>query len=100
MPGFYTWDGADLILSVRVQPRASHNELSTVSANAIKVRLTAPPVDGKANTALKKLLAKAFGVAPSTIELLSGESSRDKRLLIPSPSRLPGNIKEQQPAGR
>jgi hypothetical protein len=90
MPGFYSWSGADLILTVRVQPRARRNQLSTVSENTLKVSLTAPPVDGKANT---------FGVAPSSIKLLSGESSRDKRLLIPSPARLPDSIKEQQPAG-
>lgn len=94
MPGFYTWDGADLILSVRVQPGASRNEISTTSGQALKVRLTAPPVDGKANTALKRFLGKTFGIAPSRIELLSGETSRDKRLRLLSPTRLPETIKQ------
>jgi uncharacterized protein (TIGR00251 family) len=53
------------------------------------VRITAPPVDGKANTHLLRFLAKAFGVAPSRVSLLSGEGNRMKRICIESPIKFP-----------
>ena len=56
------------------------------------VRITAPPVDGKANKHLIKMLAKQFSVAPSSIQLLSGETVREKRLCIPNPKQLPDFI--------
>ena len=58
----------------------------------LKVRLTAPPVDGKANIALCKFIAKSFAVANSQVELISGSNNRQKRLLIHSPKKLPTDI--------
>jgi len=69
-------------LAVRVAPRASRNELVGVEAGALKVRLTAPPVEGAANQALVKLLAKALGVAKGKVTVISGERSRNKRVLV------------------
>ena len=83
------WQGEDLILRVRVQPKASRDEISGLQGDALKVRITAPPVDGKANAHLIKFLAKQFGVAKSSITLISGESGRDKRLRIHAPAKLP-----------
>jgi uncharacterized protein (TIGR00251 family) len=81
-------------LAVRVAPRASRNELAGVEAGALKVRLTAPPVEGAANQALVKLLAKSLGVAKGKISVVSGERSRNKRVLVLglSPEELRGRL--------
>jgi uncharacterized protein (TIGR00251 family) len=74
-------DGA-ITFEVRVAPRASRNRIIGVQEGALKVALTAPPVDGAANEALKKLLAKAVGVAKSDVEILRGDRARIKVLRI------------------
>ena len=89
---WYRWEGHDLILTVRVQPRASHSELADVQADYLRVRLNVPPVDGKANAQLLKLLAATFGVPKSAVTLLQGQSARTKRLHIAAPRRLPSGI--------
>ena len=66
---------------MRVQPRASRDGLGGVREGALVVRLTAPPVEGAANAALLKLLAKVLGLPPSALELLRGQSGRDKLVL-------------------
>lgn len=95
MATHYHWDGDTLVLNVRVQPKASRNELAGLHGDALKIRLTAPPVDGKANTALRKFLAKIFAVPASSISIESGQTGRNKRLRIPAPRQLPPGI---QPA--
>jgi hypothetical protein len=87
------WDGRDLILRVQVQPRASRSEFAGLHGNAVKIRLTAPPVEGQANTALCAFLAEAFGVAKNRVELLRGDSSRQKQVKITAPARLPPELK-------
>jgi uncharacterized protein len=67
---------------VRLQPRASRNEIVGEREGRLVVRVTAPPVDGKANAALCKLLARHYGVAPSKVSVVRGESSRDKLVRI------------------
>jgi hypothetical protein len=70
-------------INVRVIPRAKKNEISGLMEDGVlKVRLTAPPVDGKANQALVKLLAKAFNVSASQISITSGAHSRNKSVYI------------------
>ena len=64
-------------LSVRVTPRASREGIE-MSNEGLKVRVTAPPEDGKANAAVQKLLAKALGIAKTRLTLVAGQSSRDK----------------------
>ena len=91
-PGWYQWDGDNLLISVRVQPKASRDEIVGPYGNALKVRITATPVDGKANNHLIAHLASLFGVAKSRVELLSGEHNRNKRLRILSPNDLPLGI--------
>ena len=86
---WYRWDGADLILRLRIQPRASKDEIAGPHGNILKIRLTAPPVDGKANEHLRAFLGEQCGVAKSRVTLLSGESSRDKQVRIASPRRFP-----------
>lgn len=65
-------------LSVRIQPRASKNEVVAMENGGIKIRLTAPPVDGAANEALVKFLSHLFSVAKSQVEIVSGHTSREK----------------------
>jgi uncharacterized protein (TIGR00251 family) len=74
--------GDDLVISVRVVPRASRDEIAGVENGAVRIRTTAPPADGKANKATSRLLAKFLGVPPSTISVLRGQTSRDKLLLV------------------
>ena len=88
MTGWHRWDGADLVLTVRVQPRASRNELRLEGAR-LKARITAPPVDGAANAHLLRFVADAFGVAPSRVELVRGTTGREKVLRITAPKTLP-----------
>ncbi len=63
---------------VRVVPRANKSEIVGVEGDALKVRLKAPPVEGKANDALVKFLAERLAVSKSQIEILSGHTSRTK----------------------
>ena len=71
-----------ITFEVRVAPRASRNQVIGIQEGALKVALTAPPVDGAANEALKKLVAKALGVAKSDVELLRGDHARIKVLRV------------------
>ena len=78
------------MLTLRVQPRASNDEIvGPHGEDALKVRITAPPVDGKANQHLIAFLAKSFGVTKAQVTLLKGDSGRDKRFAIESPKYLP-----------
>jgi uncharacterized protein (TIGR00251 family) len=67
---------------VRVQPRASRTEVAGEHAGAIKLRIVAPPVDGKANEECIRFLARLLEVPPRAIEIVSGDSSRDKVIRV------------------
>jgi uncharacterized protein (TIGR00251 family) len=85
-------DGRDLVLNVHLQPRASRDEIVGAQGTRLKIRITAPPVEGKANVHLLRFLAKAFGVARSQVVLLSGETSREKRVRVQQPKKIPDPI--------
>jgi len=70
------------LLKCWIQPRSSRSTIVGIHDNAIKIALTAPPVDGKANKELIKFIAKYFNLAKSDIQIVSGESSRSKTILI------------------
>lgn len=89
----YRWDGKNLVLCIAVQPRASNNVLVGIHGQQIKVRLTAPPVEGKANQALVKQLAQWFKVPVSQISIQQGQTSKHKIVHIKRPKRLPDFIK-------
>lgn len=72
----------EALLPVRVQPRASRDEIVGWRNDALRVRVTAPPVEGEANAAVQRLVARALGIAPSTVTLARGERSRDKLVRI------------------
>jgi hypothetical protein len=71
-----------LTLSVRIQPRASKNELLHQADGTLKIRLTAAPVDGAANEALIRFLSDRFSTSKSQIEIVSGHTGRDKIVRI------------------
>jgi uncharacterized protein (TIGR00251 family) len=88
-------DGDDLILRLRVQPRAPRNQLAW-QGEQLKLRITAPPVDGKANTHLCGYLAGLFGVAKSDVEIMSGETGRDKRIRVRRPAKFPACLAQKR----
>lgn len=75
-----------------VQPRASKDEIVGPHADSLKIRITTPPLDGKANKHLQKFLAKTFAVPASKVTLLTGKTSRNKRFAIKQPKHLPAFI--------
>jgi len=89
---WYRWDGDTLVLDIHVQPKASRDEIAGEHGDRLKVRITAPPVDGKANQHLVAFLAKLCGVPRSRVELVSGTSGRSKQLRIESPVQLPDGV--------
>jgi uncharacterized protein len=72
----------EALVRLRVQPRASRDEVVAWQDDALRVRVTAPPVEGEANAAVRALLARTLGVAPSTVEVVRGERSRDKLVRV------------------
>lgn len=68
--------------AVRVTPRASRNRIEITESGLVKVYVTAPPVDGEANVAVCELLAKTLKVPKSSVVVVSGETSRDKRIQV------------------
>jgi uncharacterized protein len=68
--------------AVRIQPRASRDEIVGEHQDALKIRLTAPPVDDRANEALRKLLASRLNVPLAAVRIAAGERSRTKRIEI------------------
>jgi len=82
-------DGGAIVLTLHVQPGAKRTEVAGTHGAALKIRLAAPPVDGKANTELVRFLADAFGVPLRQVTLVRGESSREKVVRIESPTRRP-----------
>lgn len=81
LPVWLQGDAQHVILSLHVQPGARQTEIVGLHGDALKVRLAAPPVDGKANAALCAYLAGMLQIPKNRIELLSGASSRSKRVL-------------------
>jgi len=75
-------------IKVRVQPRASRTEIIGEHAGAIRMRVAAPPVDGKANEECRRYLAKLLKVGATSVEIISGDSSRDKVVRVSNISAL------------
>lgn len=92
MSGAANWNGSDLVLRVRVQPRASRNEILDVCNGALRIRTMATPTDGKANKAVIGLLAEYLHVPPSRITLTHGHAHRNKRLIITGPVEVPEDL--------
>jgi len=74
--------GDDVVLTLHIQPGAKKSEVAGEHGEALKIRLAAPPVDGKANDCLVAFLAERLGLPKSRILLISGQTSRSKRLRL------------------
>lgn len=82
MPEYLTRAADGVILTLKVLTRASKNQLTGSHDGALKVKLTAPPVDGSANTCCCQFLAKLLRVPVRDVEIVAGATSRHKRVLI------------------
>ncbi|RUM34568.1 MAG: YggU family protein [Desulfobulbus sp.] len=71
-----------ILLSLYVQPRSSRNELAGLHGESLKLRLTTPPVDGKANKAVISFLAKLLKLPKSAVYIKSGLHSRSKKIVV------------------
>lgn len=85
-----TEDG--VIFRIKVQPRASKNKIVGVQGDALKIKISAPPVKGKANRALVDLLAEQLGVKRSEVEIIGGHTSKIKKIKVVGEG---GKIKEK-----
>ncbi|PJA79356.1 MAG: YggU family protein [Nitrospirae bacterium CG_4_9_14_3_um_filter_51_5] len=70
-------------IRIHLQPRASKTEIVGLHGEALKIRIASPPVDGQANAELCRYLARCLGVPQQSVQLISGVSSRQKRVFIP-----------------
>jgi len=89
---WFRWDGADLLLNVKIQPGASRNEFSGLHGAALRVRIHAPAVEGQANEALIVFLSRSFATSKRCITIERGTLSRTKSLRIQVPSQLPAEL--------
>lgn len=78
---------ATITLKIHLLPRASRDEICGLHGDAIKVKVTAPPVEGKANMALQRFIAKKLNLPLSQVEIMAGQRSREKILRISGISR-------------
>ena len=78
-------DREGFVLALHIQPGAKQTAIVGLHGDALKIRLAAPPVDGKANAALIDYLAERLGIARSALEILSGQQARSKRVRIRAP---------------
>jgi hypothetical protein len=72
----------EITLKIYLQPKSSKNEIVGPYRDGIKIKVTAPPIEGKANEALVRILSREFGISPSRIEIIKGHHSREKTLRI------------------
>lgn len=91
---FYQQRGDDLQLQLLVQPKASKNEVCGLQEGRLKLRITAPPVDGKANAYLQRYLAELFGIPKSRVSITAGETGRRKTALLTGVHSLPAGLSQ------
>lgn len=89
---WYRWEDETLWLSLKVQPRARRDAFVAPLGEHYRVQITAPPVDGKANDHLRRLVAETFGVPLAQVELVAGATARTKQLRIRAPARMPSFV--------
>jgi len=85
-------DGDDLLLTVHAQPGASRSGFAGLHGEALKIRIQAPAVDGRANEAMRRFLADACAVPVAQVTLVSGASARHKRWRVVRPGRIPAEL--------
>lgn len=85
---------SNLLLNLYIKPKASRDKIIGLHADELKIAITAPPIDGKANSHLVKFLAKAFKVPKTDVILLKGLQGRHKQVKIVSPKQIPIEISQ------
>ncbi|ENM5873511.1 YggU family protein [Vibrio mimicus] len=85
-------EGDDLLLRLYIQPKASRDSIVGLHGEELKVAITAPPIDGKANAHLSKFLAKQCKVAKGSVVIEKGELGRHKQVRIQQPCQIPPEI--------
>ena len=91
---WYRWSGDDLLLDIATQPGAKRNEILGLHGGRLKVRIQAPPVDGRANAVLLEFFADCFSVPKSRVGIDRGQNSRQKLLRIQAATAIPSELTE------
>ena len=89
MAGHCRWEGSDLLLQCHIQPGARRDEFCGLHDGRLKIRVAAPALEDRANRALVKFVAAAFGVSAGAVTVSRGQRQRHKELRITAPRRLP-----------
>lgn len=92
MAAWYRQQGEVITLTLHVQPGAKHSNIAGLHGDALKIRLAAPPIEGRANEALLKYLAELFAVPLRQLELKQGAQSRHKVVAISGSARNPEEL--------
>lgn len=92
MNSWHHREGDTLTLVLHVQPGAKHSEIAGLHGEALKIRLAAPPIDGRANEALLRFIAGRFNVPLRNVELKQGTQSRHKRVEVRGSTVEPGSL--------
>lgn len=82
----------NLQLRIYLQPKASRDEIIGLHGDELKIAITAPPIDGRANTHLIKFMAKQCAVAKSSVSIMKGELNRHKTLQVRNPKKIPEKV--------
>ncbi|MDR3478219.1 MAG: DUF167 family protein [Gammaproteobacteria bacterium] len=88
MANWFYWQDKTLFLQVQLQPRASSNSIVGIHGDHLKIRITTPPLDGRANKHLITFLAGCFKVPQKQVRIMKGELSRIKLVRIESPKEM------------
>lgn len=78
-----------IVFKIFAQPRSAKNAVAGIHGDALKIKLTAPPVDGAANEMCIKYLSKCLGVSKSSLEIMTGQTGRTKQILVRCPDEDP-----------
>ena len=92
MSSWYRKTGDGWLIAIHAQPGAKKSAVAGLHGVALKIRIAAPPVEGKANETLIAFLAKALGVPRRAVSIVKGESSREKLLLVANASADPARL--------
>ncbi len=83
-----------LIINIKVEPRSSKSGIAGIYGDGLKVKLTSPPVEGRANKELIEVLAKEFGIKKKDVEIISGKKSKNKIVKLIGVKRIEDRIKK------
>lgn len=94
MADWHRNEGGATVLTLHVQPGAKRTEISGLHGDALKIRLAAPPIEGRANEALLRFIAERFAVPLRNVELMRGAQSRHKMVKITGSAVAPESLLE------